>query len=306
MEQQIGLQIAVGAHVIARTYGRPLFSRVWASRWIVLAMAAASVVVSSEPGVEAGGRRGGGGGMPRPQPQWHPPAWQAPWVPEPVPAHETAPPRRHPTQPRPKNSPSVLNHQGPNPDRVRPASSHPSSHPRIPLKLDDMPQQVKSHSPSEHHLFMRRVHRHVVPWVVGVYPNNPYSLGWYVEQVLSGNTIRVRSPANVSQIMQLGGVAAPVKGQAFFDESRDRLASEIENQSVYVVNTFDHLDGSFSGKVFLGSEYVNRTQILEGMACYDAEQGIDTDLGEAEMAAQEAGRGIWGNTDFVSEYAYSE
>ena len=153
---------------------------------------------------------------------------------------------------------------------------------------------------------MRRLHRHVVPWVVGVYPNIPYSLGWYVEQVLSGNTIRVRNPANVSQIVQLAGVAAPVQGQAFFDESRDRLASEIENQSVYVVNTFDHLDGSFTGKVFLGSEYVNRTQILEGMACYDAEQGIDTDLAEAEMAAQEAGHGIWGNPDFVSDYAYSE
>lgn len=265
------------------------------------------MVVSAESTVEAGGRRvGGGGGVPRRQPQYRPPVSPMPMVPESEPPHETPPPSRstrsRSTPHRENNSPSSPNFQESHPD-------HGTLSPTLPnksLKPANAPQTVKMNSPSEKHLVKRRFHRHVTPWVVGVYPNVPYSVGWYVDQVLSGNTIRVINPANQTQVVQLHGVAAPAQGQAFFSESRDRLAAEIEHQTVYVVNTFDHLDGSFTGKVFLGSEYVNRTQISEGMAFYDAEQGIDTDLAEAEMAAQEAGHGIWGNPDLVSDYAYAE
>jgi endonuclease YncB( thermonuclease family) len=227
------------------------------------------------------------------------------WEPEMPPP---TPPRPHPAPRRVKESPSSPNLQESHPDHIRHSPPHPGTSPTPEEKLlkPEAPQVVKMHTQIEQHLVKRRHHRHVAPWVVGVFPNAPYSLGWYVDQVLSGNTIRVINPANQSQIVQLHGVAAPAQGQAFFDESKNRLAEEIEHQTVYVVDTFDHLDGSFTGKIFLGSEYVNRTQIAEGMGCYDAEQGIDTDLAEAEIAAQEGRRGIWGNPDLVSEMAYAD
>jgi endonuclease YncB( thermonuclease family) len=154
---------------------------------------------------------------------------------------------------------------------------------------------------------VRRHHRRIVTWVVGgVYPSIPYSNGWYVESVSSGNTIRARSPANVSQPVRLFGVAAPAEGQAFFSDSRDRLSSQILGTTVNVQSMGLDATGTMVGKVFYGSAYTNERQISDGVALYDADQGIDVDLANAQIAAQEAGRGIWGDPDLVSEWAYAE
>ena len=60
-------------------------------------------------------------------------------------------------------------------------------------------------------------------------------------------------------------------------------------------------DATIIGKVFFGSNYVNHSQIFDGMAWYEAEQSIDSDLADAQMAAQDAGRGIWGDPDVEIE-----
>lgn len=280
-----------------------------AFRQALLATVVACLVIGTGSRVKAGGRHAP---RPAPRPQqfqqhFQPPFWQHP---EFVPDFTPPPPPRPRPDSRPRNNSRPSHNLQTHPDH----RIHSPSHSNKPVNPDGKSlkpdaQVVKMHvqkAQTEHHLVMRRHHRHLAPWVVGVYPNAPYSLGWYVDQVLSGNTIRVINPAGQPQIVQLHGVAAPVAGQAFFSESTERLKTEIEHQTVYVVNTFDHLDGSFTGKVFLGSEYVNRTQISEGMACYDAEQGIDVDLAEAEIESQESGRGIWGNPDLVSEMAYAD
>jgi endonuclease YncB( thermonuclease family) len=170
------------------------------------------------------------------------------------------------------------------------------------------PRSIGAKAAIEHHAFVRRHHRRVVPWVVaGVYPSLPYSLGWQVEAVLNGNTIRARNPANVSQPVRLFGVAAPGEGQALFSDSRDHLSSQILGTTVYVQSMGRDETGTLMAKVFLSSAYVNERQIFEGMALYDADQGIDLDLANAQIAAQDAGHGIWGNPDLVSELAaYAE
>jgi len=131
-----------------------------------------------------------------------------------------------------------------------------------------------------------------------------YGLDGHVDGVLSGNTIMVRNAANVSQPVRLFGVAAPVAG-TLFSVSRDRLASQILGNSVYVHTMGFDLDGMTVAKVFYGADYLNQSQIFEGMAWYNADHGLAPDLAEAEMAAQEAGRGVWADPDLVSQWAYA-
>jgi endonuclease YncB( thermonuclease family) len=156
----------------------------------------------------------------------------------------------------------------------------------------------------QHADFVRRHHRHVVPWVFGVV--GPYSLGWHVDSVASGNTIIARNPANVSQAVRLFAVTAPGEGQAFFSDSRDHLASQILGQTVNVQSVSLDASGTMIAKIYFASSYVNARQVGDGMALYNPDQGVDLDLANAQIAAQEAGRGIWGDPSFVSDLAYDE
>jgi endonuclease YncB( thermonuclease family) len=265
-------------------------------RPVIFAMAACSLCFISEG--YAGRPKGGGGRSPQPRQQPNRPApvpqeWEEPEVPQPR-------SRRVPRRSQNQETPNTPSRTMPNFHRDHePGGTRDEAKPAVPLPI----QQPSNTKPAlEHHVFVRRHHRHVVPWVVGY----PSSLGWYVESVSSGNTIRARNPANLSQPVRLFGVAAPAEGQAFFSESRDRLSSQIVGTTVYVQSMGPDTTGTLVAKVFYGSAYMNERQVFDGMALYDADQGIDPNLANAQIAAQEAGRGIWGDADAVSDWAYAE
>jgi endonuclease YncB( thermonuclease family) len=134
----------------------------------------------------------------------------------------------------------------------------------------------------------------------------PNSFAGQVTSVPNGAVLMVRNQLGTSQAVRLFGVGAPLEGQAFFSESRDGLAQVAPVGSFVQVHQMglDPVNGTVIAKVFLGDGYVNRTQLNNGMSWYYVEHGLDTDLAEAEMAAQEAGRGIWGDPELVSQWAY--
>jgi endonuclease YncB( thermonuclease family) len=305
-ENRISPQSAALGEKKERVGGRRFPFSATAVRPVLFALAACSLCLVSDSdanppkravrGVPRGGQGAGGMG----EAEWDgvgvPPAVRSPRSLNRTPREVTP---AEPARPTPN-----INHERQQPQRERqqqqegrhlePKSTTPSQH-ILSMTAKPAPQ---------HEDFARRHRRHVARWLVaGIVP---YSLGWQVESVSSGNTIRVRNPANVSQTVRLFAVTAPLEAQAFFSESRDRLSSQILGKTVNVQSMGSDETGTMIAKVFYGSAYVNEGQIADGMALYNANQGVDLALANAQIAAQEAGRGIWGDPSLVSDLAYDE
>jgi endonuclease YncB( thermonuclease family) len=301
IENRVALRSSLLRRVAENAGGRRSLRKTPAWRYATLAILAGSLCFVTESQAGKPPRRGGG---PARQQQGRPA------VPSPEEEPQWELPQRAPKPPRPERRPN--RETTPEPPRPLP-DDHPDREPgtsrEVPPSVTPLLESRSISPPAllEHHTFVRRHQRHVERWVVtGVYPGVPYSLGWQVEEVMNGNTIRARNPANVSQIVRLFGVAAPHEGQVFFSDSRDHLKSQILGQTVYVQRIGNDETETLVAKVFNGSVYVNKSQISDGMAFYDADQGIDLDLANAQIEAQDAGRGIWGDPALVSELADSE
>ena len=112
--------------------------------------------------------------------------------------------------------------------------------------------------------------------------------------VASGDTITVRDNNGRPVRMRLFGTAAPLPSQAFGAQSQQHLASLIEGKVVQVRTIGNDLaSGIPVAMVFLGDDYVNRDQIVQGMAWNFVDDGFSDDLAAAEAEASSEQRGIW-------------
>jgi endonuclease YncB( thermonuclease family) len=115
-----------------------------------------------------------------------------------------------------------------------------------------------------------------------------------VTNVASGDTITVLDNTGRPRLMRLYGTAAPLLTQPLGPQSRQNLASLIEGKVVQVRTMGnDVASGIPVAMVFYGGNYMNREQIVQGLAWNFVDDGYSEDLAAAEAEATSEQRGIW-------------
>jgi endonuclease YncB( thermonuclease family) len=177
------------------------------------------------------------------------------------------------------------------------------------------------------------------PWQWGIYEYLPSSPETKVVRAVDGNTLTVTNTVGLTQAIgpvgrhsrlgigrmrgfvpapsaplssqtvpvggeiriRLAGVAAPMNGQALFEESTEHLA-KWSDQNVRIVPVGRDADGTVVAQVFVSSlgTYLNEQQIRDGMARNAVEDGLDPSLANAEEQAQLKGKGLWKNKAVAS------
>jgi endonuclease YncB( thermonuclease family) len=129
-----------------------------------------------------------------------------------------------------------------------------------------------------------------------------------VVSVTDGDTVRILSADKTEHRVRLTGIDAPERGQPFGTASRDHLSSLIAGKTVFVESSKTDRYGRILGKIILDGRDINLEQVQSGYAWwyrYYADEQSPTDrklYGAAEVAAQQAGRGLWADPNPINPY----
>jgi endonuclease YncB( thermonuclease family) len=112
--------------------------------------------------------------------------------------------------------------------------------------------------------------------------------------VADGDSLLLELPGGERVRVRLFGIDAPEKDQEFALAARKKLTRLVYDKLIRVeVQDFDQY-GRYVGKVYVGSRYVNRFMLKEGLAWHYRHYAGDDDLlAGSEARARAAGRGIW-------------
>lgn len=114
-----------------------------------------------------------------------------------------------------------------------------------------------------------------------------------VMKVIDGDTVRVLDRDFQSVLIQLNGVDAPELPQAFGKDARTALGKRLDGKVVrVVVSDRDELN-RIAGEMFDGQQSINVWVIMQGLGWYNHKYNKDPAKSDAEIAAREAGRGLW-------------
>ncbi|WP_153130491.1 thermonuclease family protein [Dechloromonas hortensis] len=123
--------------------------------------------------------------------------------------------------------------------------------------------------------------------------------GASVVGVSDGDTITVLDSSNTQHKVRLAGIDAPEKSQAFGQRARDGLSALVFGKPVVVDSNKRDRYGREIGKVIVGGQDANLSQVRMGLAwhykAYEKEQST-TDraaYAQAEIAARSRRAGLW-------------
>ncbi len=117
--------------------------------------------------------------------------------------------------------------------------------------------------------------------------------------VSDGDTITVLDASRVARKVRLAGIDAPEKSQAFGDRSKQHLSELVFGKTVDVDWRKTDKYGRIIGKVIVGGQDANLSQLQSGLAwhykAYESEQSIaDRDAyAHAESGARVKRTGLW-------------
>ena len=130
-----------------------------------------------------------------------------------------------------------------------------------------------------------------------------------VVAVSSGDTMTVVDSNDKQMQVRLAGAAAPLEGQPFAAEARDRLSSLVLNKSVRIVPLKIEDSGDVLGKVLADGEPVNLAMINSGFAWHHKFSKYQSDedreqFANAEIAARQTRKGIWSSAHPVAPWDF--
>ena len=121
------------------------------------------------------------------------------------------------------------------------------------------------------------------------------------QYVMDGDTFRTEDKEKI----RLWGIDAPEKGQAYADESRDRLKKLCEGKTVRLeIKDIDQYKRKVA-VVWLGKTNINLKMVKEGLAWHYAYFAPDAkDLATAEKSARKARKGLWKDKNPINPYEF--
>lgn len=118
--------------------------------------------------------------------------------------------------------------------------------------------------------------------------------------VQDGDTLKLQIPGQTEEIrIQLHGIDAPEKDQAFSTEARDLLRKLTQGKNIRVEVQDTDRYGRRIGKVYVGKTYVNLEMVKAGLAWHYA-GSQDSEIEQAEAAARRTHKGLWQDEDAVN------
>lgn len=120
-----------------------------------------------------------------------------------------------------------------------------------------------------------------------------------VEEVIGGDTLRVRLPDNTVREVRLTGIDAPELDECFGAEAAQKMRDMVAGGSIAMVKdqTENDSDGRLLRYVYVGETFVNAELVREGFAATmpnNVDSRHDEELQLLQDQAQSAGAGIWG------------
>lgn len=122
--------------------------------------------------------------------------------------------------------------------------------------------------------------------------------------VLSGDIIRVRVATNNEVKVRLAGVAAPVKGQAYAEQSKSNLYARLIDQTLVLTTVELTRRGMPMVVARLKGESVNEAVIASGDAWYLPRSYRAPELAKAQQRAARDKAGLWAQEKPVPPWSY--
>lgn len=127
--------------------------------------------------------------------------------------------------------------------------------------------------------------------------HDPTALQLTVVGVHDGDTLQGLDEAKTQHKIRLHAIDAPEIGQAYGQASKKALSEKVFGRDVVVVPKTVDRYGRTVGQVIVDGRDVNLEMIQEGMAWHYEQYDDSQRLRDAQLAAREAGRGLWQGPD---------
>ncbi len=125
-----------------------------------------------------------------------------------------------------------------------------------------------------------------------------------VVSVEDGDTCTVLDEGGRRHRVCLYGVDAPERGQAYWSQSKERLASRIYGKDIRFDPVEVDVEGRNCGRLYLGNHHVNLDLVREGYGWHYTGRERVKEFAEAEREAREHHRGLWSDRHPVEPWKY--
>ena len=117
--------------------------------------------------------------------------------------------------------------------------------------------------------------------------------------VTDGDTITVRTTIDTIKV-RLSGIDTPERGQPFGTKAKQALSGQVFGKDVTINSSGEDRYGRTLGEIIVGGESVNLWLVRTGWAWwYERYAPDDTQLRDAQQAAQQAKLGLWADANPV-------
>jgi endonuclease YncB( thermonuclease family) len=131
----------------------------------------------------------------------------------------------------------------------------------------------------------------------------PSTLTGKAVKIIDGDTFDLLSNGTVYRI-RLNGIDCPERGQAYYQQAKQALASYCANAVLTVKYKSKDRNGRLLGDVFVNGKHVNLWLVQQGYAWHFKKYSSDAQLAGAETAARNAKRGLWKESSAIAPWEW--
>ena len=125
-----------------------------------------------------------------------------------------------------------------------------------------------------------------------------------VSSVADGDTLTVLTPDKKQYKIRLQGIDSPEYKQPFGDKAKQALSDKVLNKQVTVNWTKPDQYQRLLAHVTVGSQWVNKEMVAEGLAWHYVQYGSNPELAAAQIAARAARKGLWAAKNPVAPWVW--
>ena len=125
-----------------------------------------------------------------------------------------------------------------------------------------------------------------------------------VTGVVEGDILSVRQTSTLQVKIRLAQVDAPEIGQPYGAEAMKALSDKIQGKTVSVKPILADDQGRSIALVYVGTRWINKEMVEEGMAWYFKDHAPSAILAQAEGKARESKIGLWAAANPVPPWEY--
>ena len=119
-----------------------------------------------------------------------------------------------------------------------------------------------------------------------------------------GDTLTLLDAGQETTRVRLAGIDAPESSQDFGSRAKQALSSRVFGAEVEVRVTDIDRYGRTVGDIIFEGSWINEELVRAGLAWHYTQYSSDAGLARAELAAREAGAGLWSVADPVPPWDY--